>query len=112
MHPRDAKVGLAKIIISQYHSKQAAEKEAQEFSRVFSNKEVPLDMPVFKTGGKKSVVVILTESKLVSSGNEVRRLIKQGAVTFDGVKVEKESFIPTVSGILKAGSRRFLKLEL
>ncbi|MDD5409736.1 MAG: tyrosine--tRNA ligase [Candidatus Omnitrophica bacterium] len=110
MHPKEAKVNLAKIIITQYHSAQAAEKEAEEFSRVFSQKETPVDMPVFKTDGKKTVLDILTESKLAASGNEVRRLIKQGAVSFNNVKVEKDDFVPSEPGILKAGSRRFLKV--
>jgi len=111
MHPKEAKVKLAKIIIAQYHSAAAAEKEAEEFARVFSQKETPADMPVFKTDGKKNVLVILAESKLVASGNEARRLIKQGAVSFNNLKVEKDDFAPNESGILKAGSRRFLKIE-
>ncbi|MBN2831372.1 MAG: tyrosine--tRNA ligase [Candidatus Omnitrophica bacterium] len=111
-HPRDAKVNLAKIIITQYHSKQAAEKEADEFTRVFSQKEIPQDMPVFKTDGTKNIITILTESKLVDSGNEARRLIKQGAVSFNNTKIEKEDIVPKESGILKAGSRRFLKVIL
>ncbi|MCK9430588.1 MAG: tyrosine--tRNA ligase [Candidatus Omnitrophica bacterium] len=112
MHPKEAKVKLAKIIITQYHSAGAAEKEAEEFTRVFSQKETPVDMPVFKTDGKKNVLVILIESKLVASGNEARRLIKQGAVSFNNLKVEKDDFVPNEAGILKAGSRRFLKLIL
>jgi len=108
-HPRDAKIKLAKIIIAQYHSLQAAEVEAQEFSRVFSQKEVPQEMPVFKTDGKKNILTILMEAKLVASGNEARRLIKQGAVSFNNTKVQ-EDFIPLEPGILKAGSRRFLKI--
>ena len=111
MHPKEAKVKLAKIIITQYHSAGAAEKEAEEFTRVFSQKETPVDMPVFKTDGKKNVLLILTESKLVASGNEARRLIKQGAVSFNNLKVEKDDFVPNEAGILKAGSRRFLKVE-
>ncbi|MDD5560655.1 MAG: tyrosine--tRNA ligase [Candidatus Omnitrophica bacterium] len=112
MHPKEAKVKLAKIIITQYHSQQAAEKEAEEFSRVFSQKEVPQDMPVFKTDGKKNILVILTESKLAASGNEARRLVKQGAVSFNNAKVEKDDFVLNEAGILKAGSRRFLKIEI
>jgi len=109
MHPKDAKVNLAKIIITQYHSAKAAEAEAEEFSRVFSQKETPVDMPEFKTDGVKNILTILTESKLVASGNEARRLIKQGAVSFENAKVN-ENFVPQKTGILKAGSRRFLKL--
>ncbi|MCX5694536.1 MAG: tyrosine--tRNA ligase [Candidatus Omnitrophica bacterium] len=112
MHPKEAKVNLARIIITQYHCALEANKEAEEFTRVFSQKEVPQDMPVFKTDGKKTILVILTESKLVSSGNEARRLIKQGAVSFNNIKVEKDDFVPLESGILKAGSRRFLKVIL
>ena len=110
MHPRDAKINLAKIIITQYHSSRLAEKEAQEFTRVFSQKEIPQEMPKFKTDGKKNILTILIESKLVASGNEARRLVQQGAVSFNNVKIEKDDFIPNEPGILKAGSRRFLKL--
>ncbi len=112
MHPKEAKVKLAKIILTQYHSAGAAEKEAEEFTRVFSQKEIPQDMPKFKTDGKKTILAILTESNLASSGNEARRLIQQGAVSFNNVKVQKDDFIPLAPGILKAGTRRFLKVLL
>ncbi|MFA6357047.1 MAG: tyrosine--tRNA ligase [Candidatus Omnitrophota bacterium] len=112
MHPKEAKVNLAKIIITQYHSALDAQKEADEFTRVFTQKEVPQDMPKFKTDGKKNILLILTESKLVASGNEARRLIRQGAVSFNDRKIEKDDFVPNEPGILKAGSRRFLKIAL
>ena len=110
MHPKEAKVNLAKVIISQYHSKCAAEKEMLEFNRVFSQKEIPDQLPEFKTDNQKNILAILIESKLVSSGNEARRLIQQGAVSFNQVKIQKDDFIPLAPGIIKAGSRRFLKI--
>jgi len=110
MHPKEAKVNLAKIIISQYHSKQAAEKEAEEFARVFSQKETPQDLPVFRTDATKTILAILSESKLAASNNEARRLIKQGAVSFNNIKIDTDDFVPNEPGILKAGSRRFLKI--
>ena len=109
-HPKEAKVNLAKIIVSRYHSPAAAQKEADEFTRVFAQKEAPGDMPEYKTDGKKNIIVILTESRLAASGNEARRLIKQGAVSFNNVKIDREDFVPAGSGILKTGSRRFLKI--
>jgi tyrosyl-tRNA synthetase len=112
LHPKEAKIKLAKIVISQYHGKPAAEKEAQEFNRVFSQKEIPQGLPVFKASGGKNILVILTESKLASSNNEARRLIKQGAVSFNDQKILNDNFIPDQPGILKAGSRRFLKVNL
>jgi tyrosyl-tRNA synthetase len=108
MHPKEAKVQLAKIIITQYHGAPAAQKEAEEFKRVFSQKEIPRDIPVFKIDGK-NILVILTESKLAASGNEARRLITAGSVTCGTTKVTKVDFIPQPE-ILKVGSRRFLRL--
>ena len=112
LHPKEAKVNLAKIIISQYHSARLAQKEAEEFTRVFSQKEIPQDMPEFKTDGKKNIVNILTETKLAASGNVARRLIKQGAVSFNNVKIKNDDFTPKENGILKSGSRGFLKVIL
>jgi tyrosyl-tRNA synthetase len=111
MHPKEAKVNLAKIIITQYHSKQAAEIEAQEFTRVFSQKENPSAMASLSTDGTLTIKSMLIDKKLVSSGNELRRLTKEGAVSFDNQKIDKEDFMPKSSGILKVGSRRFLKVE-
>ena len=110
MHPKEAKVNLAKIIITQYHGALAAEKEAQEFSRVFSQKKIPQDIPIFKTDGKKTILTILTESNLVASGNEARRLIMAGSVTCGTITIKKADFIPQESEIIKVGSRRFLKI--
>ena len=110
MHPKDAKVKLACEIIRQYHGEKEAEKARLEFERVFAKKELPQEMPEFKTDKKKTILVILSESGLVKSGNDARRLLKQGAVLFNDVKVEKDDFIVDKDGVLKIGSRRFLKI--
>jgi len=52
----------------------------------------------------------LQETGLVKSGNEARRLIKQGAVFFEGTKIDNEDFTPPAEGVLKVGARRFLKI--
>jgi len=110
LHPKEAKVNLAKIIITQYYGALAAKNEAQEFMRVFSQKEIPQDIPVFKNDSKKTILVVLTESKLAASGNEARRLINQGSVTCNAVKINSVDFIPANSDIIKVGSRRFIKI--
>ncbi|MDP2937908.1 MAG: tyrosine--tRNA ligase [Candidatus Omnitrophota bacterium] len=110
MHPKEAKVKLAQELIGQYHSKKDAEKTRLEFERVFSQGELPQDIPEYKTDGKQSITTILLNSRLVKSGNEARRLIKQGAVSLDNSKVRQENFVPIKGGVLKVGSRRFLKI--
>lgn len=112
MHPKEAKVRLAKEIITQYHSKEAAEKETEEFQRVFAKKEIPEEMPEYKTDGRETIINILTKSGLAKSGNEARRLIRDKAVVFENAKIDKEDFIVAKPGILKAGSRRFLKVVI
>ena len=111
-HPKEAKVNLAKEIITQYHSRAQAEEAAAEFERVFGQKELPKDIPEYKTDGVKTIIALLVESGLVKSGNEARRLIKQGAVMFNDSPVKEENWVPKENGILKAGSRRFLKIIL
>lgn len=112
MHPKEAKIGLAKLIIAQYHSQSDAEKAAQDFQKVFSQKETPQDLPEYKTAAGKKVLNILVDSGLVKSGNEARRTIKQGGVFFNDQKIDSENFIPESGGVLKVGSRRFLKIIL
>jgi tyrosyl-tRNA synthetase len=112
MHPKEAKAKLAEEIVKQYHSKEDARNARLEFERVFSQKELPQDIPEYKTDGAKTMVTILLESGLVKSGNEARRLLKQGAVHFNNSKIEKEDFIPQKSGVIKVGARRFLKIDV
>jgi tyrosyl-tRNA synthetase len=110
MHPKEAKLKLAETIVRQYYSAKVADNARLEFERVFSRKELPQGMPEYKTDGKQQILTILLKSGLVKSGNEARRLLKQGAVLFNDVRLESENFVPKESGILKVGTRRFLKI--
>jgi len=96
--------------VEQYHSKNDTHEARLEFERVFSQKETPQDIPEYKIEGSQTIITILLNSGLAKSGNEVRRLLKQQAVFFDNLKVDKEDFMPQKSGILKVGPRRFLKV--
>jgi tyrosyl-tRNA synthetase len=111
MHPREAKLKLAQIIVAQYHSPKDADQARLEFTRVFSQKEAPQDLPTYKLSPGNTILEILSESGLVSSKNEARRLIQQGGVSIDGIRIDKENAVLDKRGILKAGKRRFLKLE-
>ncbi len=110
IHPKELKLRLAEELITQYHSKEKASLARLEFERVFSQKELPCQIQEYKTDGSKTIVGILLESGLVKSGNEARRLLKQGAVSFNAEKILSDDFAPKQSGTLKAGARRFLKI--
>ncbi len=110
MHPRLAKAGLAKTLVSQYYSEEVAKKAEVEFERIFSAKELPKELPLFELRQERKVIDIITESGLSQSKNEARRLIQQGAVDFNEKRVTDEDFMINISGVLKVGSRRFLKV--
>jgi tyrosyl-tRNA synthetase len=111
LHPKEAKLSLAENITRKYHGRELAEKARQEFEQVFSKRELPQDVPVYKLKKQRaSIIDILLDSGLTESKNEARRLIQQGGVSFDGERLDKEDIIVDKEGILKVGKRRFLKL--
>jgi tyrosyl-tRNA synthetase len=118
VHPRDVKVILAKNICAQFYDIETAERAAGEFTRVFSNKEVPDDVPEFrvpdteKTGGKIWIVKLMVLAGTAATNGEARRLIKGGGVTFNNEKVPGEDYeLPLpAEGILKVGKRKFVKI--
>jgi len=113
MHPKDAKVRLAKLITAEFHGNDAGEAAADEFGRVFSRKEVPQDAPVHKLAqGGERVIEVIIACGLAGTKNEARRLLEQGGVSFNGERISTEEALLSSEGILKVGKRRFLKLQL
>jgi len=109
MHPKEAKLNLAEYIVRQYQGVDLAKKARQEFEQVFSKRELPQDLPVYKLKKQSpSIIDILLDSGLTESKNEARRLIQQGGVSLDGERLDKEDIIVEKGGILKVGKRRFL----
>ncbi len=112
-HPRDAKVKLAKHLTEFLHGQVAGEKEAAEFERVFSKKEDPANPDELKVAEKEIWIGdLLKRAGAVSSTSEARRLIEQGAVELDGVRLKDAKAQITVKNgsLLKVGKKRFVKL--
>lgn len=112
MHPKEAKMALAAEIVRQFHGTEAAQDARENFDRVFSRDMVPDDALTVTLADQegKGVVDLLVACGLVPSRNEARRLLKQGAVSFEGSVLADDSWTP-VRGMLKVGKRRFLKLQ-
>jgi tyrosyl-tRNA synthetase len=88
-----------------------SQKAREYFERVFSQRELPEDAPVYKLKEKGSNLIdILLDSGLIGSKNEGRRLIKQGGVSLDGKRLDREGTLIDREGILKVGKKRFLKI--
>ena len=100
-NPRDVKVELAERLITMYHSRDQAAEAGEEFSRIFSEGGVPDEMPEFTLttdGEGLSLVAALTDTKLVKSKTEARRMVRQRAVRVDGQRVEDENAVLAVRG--------------
>ncbi len=111
VNPKIIKQRLAREIVTLYHGKKAALKAEEEFNLIFSQKEIPDEIPEFKlTAASMKIIDVLVQSNICASGGEVRRMIKQNAVSVDGEKVK--DFFAEISkeAIIKVGKRRFLKV--
>lgn len=112
LHPMEAKKGLAAAIVARLHSPEAGKQAREEFERVFSKKELPKDMPVFKVKEGARLSQVIFGAGLAPSMNEARRLITQGAVKIDGGKQPQDQpVVLSAPAVLQVGSRRFCRLE-
>jgi tyrosyl-tRNA synthetase len=111
-NPRDAKRLLARTLVELYYDNDSAKKAENHFDQVIVNKNIPEDMPEYHIKNEMLIIDIIFESKMSSSKSEARRLIKQGAVSIDGEKIDNPNLALTSDNIcvIKVGKRRFLKL--
>jgi tyrosyl-tRNA synthetase len=103
---------LARSIVNTYHDSEKALAAERHFDSVVVKKGVPDNIPVFNLIDEDTVVNILHSSGLLKSKGEVRRMIKQGAVTLNGEKVNDIYARISKSGeqIFRIGKRKFLKI--
>jgi tyrosyl-tRNA synthetase len=110
IHPRDAKMKLAREVTEIFHGANAARRAEENFVRVFGKHNLPEDMPIFTLHAGQTVLDVLIASKMVSSKSDGRRLIAQNGVRLDGVTLTDANQVFPHTGVLQAGKRRFLKL--
>jgi len=111
-NPRDLKKTLATHIVSNYDGEDAAIDAAEHFESVFQKGNVPDDIKKFPATSSQTIIEILQLANLVSSSSEARRLISQGAVKFDDIKIESidHTFDSPLDGVLKVGKRKYIQL--
>ena len=124
-HPRDAKLAMAEALTGRYHGAEAAAAARAEFVRVISEGQTPTDVPsvtlppaVAAPGrtlppGHWSVIELLKACGFAKTGGEARRLIEQGGVSVNDVKVGDvhATHAVTDGDLVKVGSRRYARLR-
>jgi tyrosyl-tRNA synthetase len=112
VHPKKAKEDLALEIVGRYWGKEEAEKAKKEFEHVFKDKGLPGDIPVVEWEGGDAVRVadMMKAVGLASSTSEAMRLIKQGGVHVDDVKItDPNAKLIKGEHLFKVGKRKFLR---
>ncbi|MBC7075446.1 MAG: tyrosine--tRNA ligase [Syntrophomonadaceae bacterium] len=112
VNPRDIKMKLAREIISIYHSEEEAAKAEKRFKLVYSQRDIPDDIPEIVTEeGEVWLPKFLHDNDMVPSTSEGRRMIKQGAVKINGEKYGEEKLMIVGSMVIQVGKRKFVKVN-
>jgi tyrosyl-tRNA synthetase len=116
-NPRDVKFELAEEIVARFHSPREASAARAEFVARFREGAMPSDireLSVASIDGSLGLPRLLKEAGLVGSNAEAMRLIAQGAVRIDGVRVEDRGReVPAGSShVYQVGKRKFARIRL
>lgn len=120
LNPSIAKRKLAKIIIENLYTKNDALKAEENFDLIFKKKGIPdkveqyiINLKSIKNK-KISLVQLLTDSGLVKSNSEARRLVAQGGIKINDRKINDPNLELNLNDInekvIQRGKRHFRKI--
>ena len=117
LHPMEAKRELAKSIIRDFHDAAAADAAEEEFRRVFSERQAPAELEhvsLPSASEHQLLSKIIVAAGLSESNKDAQRVIAQGGLLVDDVKVsDPRATLDATSGksyVLKVGKRRFARI--
>jgi tyrosyl-tRNA synthetase len=115
LHPRDAKMLLARTIVRMYHGEAVAIQAEENFKNVFQQGALPAHIPVMLWDGDKTINIIdlLVQLKLQPSKSEARKMTQNGGIRINGEKVKDihDAVHVTDGLIIQVGKRKFIKLQ-
>ncbi len=116
LNPRKAKAMLGVEIVTRYHSAEAAEQARREFDRVHGGGGVPADLQVETLSCPEGIALLdlLHQLELIPSRGQGRRLVKQGGLRVDDVKVADPLMVLQAPGeyLVRVGKRTYRKVVL
>jgi tyrosyl-tRNA synthetase len=113
--PLEAKLALARFVVTRSHGEEAASSAEEHFTRVVREGEAPDEVPEVELAadGEVHLPALLVEHLGVASTSEARRLISQGAVKLNGEAVT-DLDVPREAldgALVQAGKRRFMRFR-
>lgn len=112
-NPRDAKLRLAKEIVTLYHGTEAGTAAEQYFIDTFSKGQVPTEMPSVTASEGMLLTELLVAAGAATSKGEARRKIEQGGVSISDVKIEDFSAVVSKDhkdAVVKVGKKDFFRI--
>jgi tyrosyl-tRNA synthetase len=110
MHPMEAKLALARLIVTDFHSAADALRAAEVFNAVVRRREVPADIPTVplpegvRAANGIRLDKLLAKIGLADSVSDAARKIKAGAVEINGEKVRDLALAsPAAELVIQAG---------
>jgi len=111
IHPRDAKMKIAREITSIFYGDEDARRAEEAFVKTFQQKEVPDEMPEYDLTNGQTVLEVILDAKMATSKSEARRLFDQNGVRLDGETIERGDVPFPHAGVLQVGKRKFLRVK-
>ena len=116
-NPRDVKVQLAQEIVARFHGQAAAVDALADFEARFRQGAIPddiADVAIVVDGDAIGLVQVLKQAGLTASTSEAMRMIEQGGVKIDGVKIEDKGLLlgRQPPFVVQVGKRKFARVTL
>ncbi|MEI8207300.1 MAG: tyrosine--tRNA ligase [Kiritimatiellales bacterium] len=114
LHPRAVKDELGRCVVDRFVGAGEGQKVSDEFARIFSQNELPDDMPDIKLSAEIGVIDLVVKAGFAASTSEARRLIQQGGVRINDEQIsDVKAVIAPINGmILKVGKRKFARIKV
>ena len=114
-HPRDVKDELGRLMVAKFHGEAAGIEASAEFARVFSQNQLPTDIPeVVVPAAKIGILNLMVKAGLAPSTSEARRLVQAGAVHLGADKVSdvRLEIQPKAGLVIRSGKRGFAQIKI
>ena len=117
LHPRDAKLALARELATRFQGAAEAEKAIEQWNALVREQRVDVDLPLQDVAVPAEgirVAPLFVAAKLAASNSEVTRKLNERAVRIDGAVVEDRERVLAVGGehLLQIGKRSFARVRL
>jgi tyrosyl-tRNA synthetase len=113
-NPMEAKLELAEELVARFHTPAQGAAARRAFVERFRHGELPQDLPLLRLDAPAGLMVglALQRAALVGSNSEAMRLISQGAVRVDGVRIDDPKRVLGAGGeyLVQVGKRRACRI--